>query len=84
MQEIASTLWEDGPANDGVLADFKSAAPEIAKENVKLTPVDRELVIGELGVTLMRFEVANGKFDFKLIVCLKTKDGWRVFPVIKN
>jgi hypothetical protein len=80
LREIASTLWEGGPAKEGVLADFKTAAPEIAKGKVKLTPVDRELVIGELGVTLMRFEVADGKFDFKPIVCLKTKDGWRVFP----
>ena len=80
LQELASTLWEGGPAKDVMLAEFKKVAPEIEKGNVKLTHVDRELVIGELGVSLMRIEGAGGKSDYKPIVCLKVKDGWRVFP----
>lgn len=80
LQEVAATLWDGGPAKDEMLAEFKNVAPEIEKGNVTLTHVDRELVVGELGVTLMRIAGAGGKAAYKPIICLKVKEGWHVFP----
>jgi hypothetical protein len=81
LENLASTLWDGGPAKDEMIAEFKKVAPEIQKEKLKLTKVDRELVIGELGVTLMRLD-AEGDNDpsYNPIICLKVQGKWFIFP----
>ncbi len=56
--------------------------PEMIKSGkAKVTAVDKELIIGDLGVTLMRIDFdEQPKPSFRPIVCVRIDDHWKVFP----
>ena len=81
IENLSSTLWDGGPAKEEMIAEFKKVAPEIQKGNLKIKSVDRELIIGELGVTLMRIDaVGDDGPDYNPIICIKSKGKWVIFP----
>ena len=81
IENLASTLWNGGPAKGEMIAEFKQVIPEIKEGKLKLTSVDRELIIGELGVTLMRMDAEGSKAPrFNPIICLKVEGKWLIFP----
>lgn len=63
-----------------MLASFREAAGAIEAGAISLKAIDRELVIGDLGVTLIKFSTKGGESDYDPLVCMKTKEGWRAVP----
>jgi hypothetical protein len=48
---------------------------------MKVAPVNKELVIGNLGVTLLRTDFeGQDEPQYGPMVCVRTESGWRVFP----
>jgi len=81
IENLASTLWNGGPAKGEMIEEFKKVVPEIKGGKLKLTSVDMELIIGELGVTLMRMDAEGAKDPhFNPIICLKVEGKWLIFP----
>jgi hypothetical protein len=81
IENLASTLWNGGPAKREMIEEFKKVVPEIKEGKLKLTSVDRELIIGELGVTLMRMDAEGAEAPhFNPIICLKVEGTWLIFP----
>jgi hypothetical protein len=78
---VVSTLCENGVGKEEMITEFKNAAPDFKSGKLKFTKIERELVIGDLGVTLMRLDIeGNPEPDYKPILCLKEKGKWRVIP----
>lgn len=81
IENLASTLWNGGPAKEEMIAEFKEVVPEIKEGKLKITRVDRELIIGELGITLMRLDSEDDKAPhYNPIICLKVEGKWLIFP----
>jgi hypothetical protein len=77
VKELASILWDNGPARDAMMAAFEPVFSRIKSADLKLTRIDRELILGELGVTLMRFDDPNDETpNYEAIFCVKVKDQW--------
>jgi hypothetical protein len=78
-------IYTESPTKQKAIADFAKefvqAAPLIDAGKLKVTAIDKELVIGDLGVTLMRLDFADQpKASFRPIVCVRVSGSWEVFP----
>jgi hypothetical protein len=81
IEKLASTLWDSGTAKDKFLTEFKEVAPEFQKRKLWFTKIERELVIGELGTTLVRLDSeGDSHSDYERIVCLKVHGEWLIYP----
>jgi hypothetical protein len=74
-------VYIESPTRERVDAAFAEALPQIKAGKLRVAHVDRELVIGDLGVTLMRIEFEGHPVaNFKPIIGVRTAAGWRLFP----
>ena len=74
-------VYLESPTRERADAAFAEALPQIKAGKLKVEHVDKELVIGDLGVTLMRIEIEGHPVaNFKPIICVRTDAGWRLFP----
>ncbi|MBK1884911.1 hypothetical protein JIN85_21045, partial [Luteolibacter pohnpeiensis] len=74
-------VYLDSPTRERADAAFAEALPQIKAGKLKVAHVDKELVIGDLGVTLMRIDFEGHPVaNFKPIICVRTDAGWRLFP----
>ena len=71
--------YVDAPSKEAAVEAFGEASKLIAEGKIKISEVERELVIGDLGVTLFQFEM-DGKKDMKPIICVRTNGEWKVYP----
>jgi hypothetical protein len=82
---VFEEIYTESPTKQKAIADFAKefvqAAPLIDAGKLKVTTIDKELVIGDLGVTLMRLDFADQpKATFRPIVCVRVSGSWKVFP----
>jgi hypothetical protein len=74
-------VYLESPTRERADAAFAEALPQIKAGKLKVAHVDKELVIGDLGVTLMRIEFeGHPGANFKPMICVRTDTGWRLFP----
>jgi hypothetical protein len=74
-------IYTDSPTKQKAIAEFVKAAPLIDAGKLKVTAIDKELVIGDLGVTLVRLDFADQhKASFQPLVCVRASGTWKVFP----
>jgi len=45
-----------------------------------ISHIDRELIIGDLGVTLIKIKTKSGKVDYDPIIYVKDATGWHILP----
>ena len=68
-------------AIEGLSKEFEEVSELIKAGKLTASSVDKELVIGDLGVTLMQIDFEEeDQTSFRPIVCVRTPEGWRVFP----
>lgn len=90
-QFIAATSENDPGQLDKVFAESTTKKKAIAETaqvqamitsgKLKITAIDKELIIGDLGVTLMRLDFeGEPKGSFRPIVCVRTSGQWKIFP----
>ena len=79
--EVVRNLYMDSPTKDKTVAGFSKALPSIRDKKILISHVSRELILGDLGVTLlkMNFE-GHSEAQYKPMICVRTKDGWKIFP----
>jgi hypothetical protein len=79
--EKLTQVYLEGPTREKTVAEFIRALPEIKSGKMKVARVDKELVIGNLGVTLLRTDFeGQDEPEYGPLVCVRTESGWRVFP----
>ncbi|MBB5350689.1 hypothetical protein HNR46_000917 [Haloferula luteola] len=79
--EQLTKVFMESPTRDQSIADFISALPLIESGSIQLAPTHKELVIGELGASLVRFHYGKSRrAEYELLICVKTANGWQVFP----
>jgi hypothetical protein len=77
--DALAKTYIDAPSKEAAVAAFKEASQLIAGGKIKVSKVERELVIGDLGVTLFSFEM-DGNKDLKPIICVRDQGEWKVYP----
>ena len=79
--EKLDEVYLESPTRERADAAFAEALPQIKAGKLQVAHVDKELVIGDLGVTLMRIEFEGHPVaNFKPMICVRTDAGWRLFP----
>ncbi|QQL44092.1 hypothetical protein [Sulfuriroseicoccus oceanibius] len=74
-------VYLESPTRERADEAFAEALPQIKAGKLTVAHVDKELVIGDLGVTLMRIDFEGHPVaNFKPIICVRTEAGWRLFP----
>ncbi|RYD78855.1 MAG: hypothetical protein EOP84_13760 [Verrucomicrobiaceae bacterium] len=74
-------VYLESPTRERADAAFAEALPQIQAGKLRVAHVDRELVIGNLGVTLMRIDFEGHPVaNFQPIIGVRTDKGWQLFP----
>ena len=64
-----------------MVAEFAQILPQIQAKKLRISRIENELVIGDLGVTLIRLDLdGHAKPNYKPLICVRTDSGWRIFP----
>ncbi|MDX1680110.1 MAG: hypothetical protein R3242_05190, partial [Akkermansiaceae bacterium] len=77
---VEKTLWANGEDKDAMLAAMKGASGAIESGELKISHVNRQLIIGDLGVTLIRIEASSGEVDYDPLIYVKDESGWHILP----
>lgn len=79
--EKLSGIYADAPTKENAIKAFAEAAPMIESGKLKIGAIDKQLIIGDLGVTLMRLESTDPpKVGYKPMIFVKVGGIWKVFP----
>ncbi len=79
--EKLSEIYADGPTKQDAIKALAEAAPTIESGKLKIGAIDKELIIGDLGVTLTRLESTDPpKVGYKPLIFVKVSGVWKVFP----
>ena len=74
-------IYLDTSTRDTALLELEKTLPQIQSKKLNLSNIKNELVIGDLGVTLIRVDFADQpEPKYRPLICVRTKNGWRVFP----
>ncbi|MGJ8697797.1 MAG: hypothetical protein ACSHYF_15880 [Verrucomicrobiaceae bacterium] len=79
---VEETLWSGAAVGQkaAMLEGIKGAAGAIESGQVEISHVGKELVIGNLGATLLRIEAKSGTVDYDPIIYVKDGEGWHIVP----
>ena len=79
--EKLSGIYADAPTKQNAIKALGEAAPMIESGKLKIGAIDKELIIGDLGVTLTRLESTDPpKVGYKPLIFVKVGGIWKVFP----
>lgn len=80
-KDALEKIYLDVPTRAKAIEAITQALPQLKSGEFRITGVPNELVIGDLGVTLICFESDKStKRDYDPMICVRTSDGWRVYP----
>jgi hypothetical protein len=78
---LLAEVFVDSPPKDKAIAEIAQVPPLLEAGQLQITAVDKELIIGDLGGTLMRLDFeGQPKPSFRPIGCVRTEGKWKIFP----
>ena len=79
--EELKKLYIDSTTREKFIKEFMEASPMIQSKKIKITRIDKELVIGDLGVTLIRLDFeGRPKPKYQPLICVRSNNIWKIFP----
>lgn len=81
VDKLEPLILEDASTRDEFLSGVPDGAKAMAEQELELRHVNRELIIGDIGMTLLGIRRAGGpKFDFDPLIFRRSGDQWKMFP----
>jgi predicted acyl esterase len=74
-------IYIDSTTREKAIKEFMEFSPMIQSKKIKITRIDKELVIGDLGVTLIRLDIeGRTEPNYQPLICVRFNDTWKIFP----
>lgn len=77
---VEKTLLPNSEQKDAMLAAMKGAAGAVESGELTIMHVDRELIIGNLGATLIKIQNKSGDVDYDPILYVQEGGSWYIIP----
>ena len=77
---VEKTLLPESEQKDAMLAAMKGAAGAVESGELTITHIDRELIIGDLGATLIKIQTKSGDVDYDPILYAREDESWYIVP----
>ncbi len=79
--EEVNKLYAEGSTKQNAIVAFAEVAPMIESGKLKISAVEKELIIGDLGISLTRLEFTEpAKIGYKPMFFVKIDGVWKIFP----
>ena len=79
--EELKKIYLDSSTLQKTIDDFLLALPLFEEKKLTVSHVPRELIIGNLGVSLIKLKSTDGPTpSYKPLIFVKTESGWKLFP----
>jgi len=79
--EGLTKIYLNGPTRTKAVTAFMEIFAQVKKKELKISRIENELIIGDLGVALIRVEsVDHREPRYRPFICVRTSKGWRAYP----
>ena len=80
-RETLKKLYLDSPTLQKTIEALSQELPKIKENKLSISHIPRELIIGELGVSLMKIKSEDPlRSRYLPIIFVRTETGWKIFP----